>query len=189
MPRLNVPTMLSILSATLSAKPRSLFGSSSPANRGIYCSSIARATSGFSPSRSAYARPMIPCSSVNSVTMPVTRSAFDNSAARRASGSIASYAAASGASSSTIAVTSPISRSVFSYIEPSPCWKTTVFSFSRCSESDFLRSSSKKNCASARRARRTRSLPCATTSRCSLPPLRTVMNKGSRLPSAALTGK
>ena len=46
----NVPTKVSILSASDKAQPKSDAGNASLENRGMYCSSIARATASDSPS-------------------------------------------------------------------------------------------------------------------------------------------
>ncbi len=95
---------------------------------------------------------MTPCSSGNSPTMSVTRSAFASSAARSAAAGSAPILAA-------IALAMKRTRSMRSACVPSLLWKTMLRRRSTRASSFVLRSWSKKNRASARRARSTRSLP------------------------------
>src|SRR5699024_11420908 len=67
-------TIVSSLSAILTIVPSGDSGNGPFAYVGKYCSLIAEATSGSSPKQTAYVSPIIPCNSVNSFTMPVTKS-------------------------------------------------------------------------------------------------------------------
>ena len=73
-PRLKVATIVSTLSTILKIRPASVAGKISPAKRGKYCSKIASPTAGVSPSSKAYSLPMMPCNSVNSLTISVVKS-------------------------------------------------------------------------------------------------------------------
>ena len=98
---------------------------------------------------------MMPCSSGNSPTISVSRSAL----ARRA----ASSASALSASSIRAIVPDNVAiRSTRCNCVPSLLWYTTLPSFSTRDSSGCLRSLLKKNFASAKRGRTTRSLPPIT---------------------------
>ena len=184
-PRLNVATMLSILSIMDNTLPASVWGNTSPAKRGKYCSKIASATSGDSPSSNAYSLPITPCNSVNSVTIPVVRSVLASSVAR----SNTTRASSCNSHSSLNTRPNVNKRSVLSAKLPRPSWNTIFVKPSWRSIRGFLRSSLKKNFASSRRARNTRSLPACTTSMEWSEPLRTVKNIGNNLPSWSTNGK
>ena len=159
-PRLKEPVMVSNLSARLSKRPKVVCGNSSPAKRGKYCSKTASAVSGSSPSRSAYSRPITPWSSVNSWTICVNKSVLAKSARCLIS--------PSSTGKSNLAVKKVIiaaRRWDLSNNVPNPSWKTIRFKSSVLSAKDFLRSSAKKNLASSKRARKTRSLPWRTVSK------------------------
>ena len=184
-PRLKVATILSTLSIMDNTLPASVWGNTSPAKRGKYCSKIASATSGDSPSSKAYSFPITPCNSVNSVTIPVVRSVLASSVAR------SNTTAASSCKPHSSPNTRPnlSKRSVLSAKLPRPSWNTILVKPSWRSIRGFLRSSLKKNLASSRRARNTRSLPAWTTSMEWSEPLRTVKNIGNNLPSWPTNGK
>ena len=89
--------------------------------------------------------------------MSVSKSALHSRAARFACSTSAPHTGASAAASST-------NRPLRSFWVPSLLWYTTLPKPGRRLSSVFLRSWSKKNFASARRARNTRSLPVVISS-------------------------
>ena len=77
MPIANKPAMESNLSAIEITAPAVVEGNWSPEYLGRYCSNIAKDTISFSPEWLAYSIPILPCNSVNSLTILVVKSAFE----------------------------------------------------------------------------------------------------------------
>ena len=127
---------------------------------------------------------MIPCSSGNSPTMPVPRSVLQSRATSSTSATSSSLPSALASASAT----API-RCVLSSSLPSLAWYVRRPRSSIRSRRRRFLSSSKKNRASARRARSTRSYPWRATfgSRTGVP--ETAMNRFVRFPLPSTTAK
>ena len=110
--------MVSTLSTILKIRPASVLGKISPAKRGKYCSKIASPTAGVSPSSRAYSLPIIPCNSVNSLTIPVVKSVLARCVAR------SKVTVSVKPTSCAKAAPNVKRRSVLSFKLPKPSWKT-----------------------------------------------------------------
>ena len=127
---------------------------------------------------------MMPCSSGNSPTMSVSKSALARRAAMSASCARWSLPICA---PTTLAMAR--TRSMRSPCVPSLLWYTTFARPGTRDSSDFLRSWSKKNLASARRGRTTRSLPPITAPASEGLMLLTTRNLWVSLPCASSSGK
>ncbi len=125
----------------------------------------------------------MPCNSGNSPTISVIKSAFDKRAA------CSTLAMMLGLTFSAIALAIATTRMLRSPWLPNLLWYTTLFKPSRRLSKVFLRSWSKKNLASAKRGRTTRSLPPITLLVSLGEMLDTIKNLLVSLPLASNNGK